>query len=187
MGASAGGLSSLYLATSGVQAVSGAASAYSQSRATRMQGNYIRQTAEDDALMREIEAKQAEKQGGRAAALRGKETQALIGRQRAAAAGQGVGLESESVLDMTGDAAMFGAMDQEAEVNNAWARSWGLRADAAQTRRAGRNARNAARFDARQTAATGGLAFGRDVLQGVYGYENFRKAKDKSPEWTDKG
>jgi hypothetical protein len=175
MGAEAGGMADLYLAASGGQALAGAGNAYVQSRAMRAQGQYARQTAEDDALMLEMQSKSIDAKGARAQALKGKETQALLARQRAAASGQGVDVASASVQSLAADAAGFGAMDAETIGNNTWASAWGVRSEAAQTRRAGRHARDAANFDARLTAATGGLQFGRDLLQAGYEYERFSK------------
>lgn len=176
----AGSLANLYLAGAGVNAAAGAANSYAQSNAMRAQGQHVRQSAEDDALMRELQAKDVERAGGKAAAMKGKETSALIARQRAAAAGQGVDVGSQSVADLGADAAMFGAMDVETIDNNSWKTAWGMRAEAAQTRRAGRNARDAANFDARMTAATGGLQFGRDLLQAGYTYNQFGDAPSKT-------
>jgi hypothetical protein len=178
MGLEASGLSNLYLAASGVQAAAGATSAYAQSRAQRAEGRYLKQTAEDDAAMRELQAKDAERQGGRAAALKGKETQAMLSTQRVIAGKQGSSSD-QSALDVMGDTAMFGQMDRETIDNNAWRAAWGLRAEAAQTRRAGRHARDAARFNSQMTAATGGLQFGRDALQAGYGSMQFRKKKEE--------
>lgn len=187
MGLEASGLSNLYLAASGAQAAAGVASSYAQARAQRAEGRYLKQTAEDDAAMRELQAKDAERQGGREAALKGKATQAMLSTQRVIAGKQGSSSD-QSALDVMGDTAMFGQMDRETIDNNAWRSAWGLRAEAAQTRRGGRNARDAARFNSRLTAATGGLQFGRDALQGAYGAAQFgTKGKNKSPEWTDRG
>lgn len=178
MGAETGGLTSgLFLAGSGVNAAAGAANAYTQHRALRQQAGYIRQTAEEDALMRELQVKDVERAGDRAAALRGRETAALIASQQV----QGGPLDDGSILNITGDTAEFGALDAEMERNNAWREAWGLRANATNIRRAGRNARDAANFNARMTAATGGLQFGRDVLDGTYKAEMFRPAPKTVP------
>jgi hypothetical protein len=175
MGQEAGGMADLYLAASGGQALAGAGNAYVQSRAMRSQGKYARQTAEDDALMLELQTKSIDAKGARAQALRGKETAGMISRQRGAAAGQGVDVGSANVQSLAADEAGFGAQDVETIGNNTWASAWGVRSEAAQTRRAGRHARDAANFDARMTAATGGLQFGRDLLRAGYEYETFSK------------
>jgi len=175
MGVDAGGLANLFLAAQGVNAAAGVANSYVQSQALRSEGKYARQTAEEDALMRELQIRDVKRAGDRAAALRGLETRQLIGRQRAAAAGQGVDVSSASVQALAEEAAMFGALDAEAEMNNAWRAAWGLKAEAAQVRRAGRNARDAANFQARMSAVSGGLQAGRDLLQGAYGYSQFRE------------
>lgn len=181
MGLEASGLSNLFLEASGVQAAAGAASSYAQARAQRAEGRYLKQTADEDAAMRELEAKEAERQGGRAAALKGKETQAMLSTQRVIAGRQGSSSD-QSALDIMGDTAMFGAMDRETINNNTWRSAWGLRAEATQTRRAGRNARDASRFGSQMTAATGGLQFGRDALQGAYGAAQFRDPAPTSRE-----
>jgi hypothetical protein len=184
MSLDASNMSNLFLATSGIQAGAGAVSAYSQSNAIREQGNYQKQVANDNALMLELQAKEVEKQGGRAAALRGKETQALIGRQRVIA-GSGGSVSDQSVLDLTGDASMMGALDVESINNDTWRKAWGIRSEASQMRRAGKHANQAAKHESRQTAATGGLQFGRDAIQGAYGAQQLKKAKNKSSEWVD--
>lgn len=180
MGLEAGGLQNLYLAGAGINAAAGAAGSYAQSNAQRQQGRYLKQTANEDAAMRDLQVKDVERQGDRAAAMRGKGTADLIGRQQAAAAGQGVDVGSGTAGAIQEDAAAFGAMDVEMEKNNAWRAAWGLRAEAANTRRAGKNAKNAADFNARMTAATGGLQFGRDALRAGYEYDQFRKEPLKS-------
>lgn len=172
------GLSNLYIAASGVQAAAGATSSFAQARAQRAEGRYLKQTADEEAAMRELQAKDVERQAGRAAALKGKETQGMIGRQRAIA-GSGGSSSDQTALDIMGDTAMFGAMDVETIDNNAWRSAWGLRAEATQARRAGRNARDASRFDSRLTAATGGLQFGRDAVNAGYGSMQFRKKKEE--------
>lgn len=177
MGLEASGLSNLYLAASGVQAAAGATSAYAQSRAQRAEGRYAKQTAYEDAALRDLQAKDVERQGGRAAALKGKETQAMLSTQRVIAGKQGSSSD-QSALDVMGDTAMFGAMDRETIENNTWRSAWGLGAEAAQTRRAGRHARDASRLGSRLTAATGGMQFGRDALQGAYGASQFRKKNE---------
>jgi hypothetical protein len=174
MGLEASGLSNLYLAASGVQAAAGATSAYAQARAQRAEGRYAKQTADEDAAMRDLQAKDVGRQGARAAAMKGKETQAMLSTQRVIAGKQGSSSD-QSALDIMGDTAMFGQMDRETIDNNAWRSAWGLGAEATQTRRAGRNARNAGRFGSQMTAATGGLQFGRDAIQGAYGAAQFRK------------
>ena len=174
-GASAGALADMYLAAQGGIALSGAANAYAQSTATRQQGKYLAQTAEQDALMQETALPSIRKAGDQAAAYRGLKTADLIGRQRVSAAGQGVDVGSQNVADAASEAAAFGAIDAEEEINNAWRQAFGVKVSATQTRRGGRDARSAANHEARMTAATGGLQFGRDVMQGAYGYEQFRK------------
>ena len=175
MSADTGNMSNLFLAASGAQAVASGANAYAQSQAQRAQGKYVRQTAEDNALMAETQLKDVTRGRDKAIALRGKETAAMIARQQAAAVGQGVDVGSANVDTITGDTASAGAMDLDALDNDSWRRAWGLKAEAIQTRRAGRNARDAANFDARMTAATGGLQFGRDVLSGAYGAQQIKK------------
>jgi hypothetical protein len=177
MGLEANGLSNLYLAASGIQAAGTAANTYAQVNAQRDMGRYQRQTAEEAALMAELQAKDVGKAADKAIAQRGLDTRAMIARQRAAAAGQGVDVASGSVVDITGDTAAYGAVDAEQIANNAFRSAWGLGAEASQTRQAGRNARDASRFNARMTAASGGLQFGREAIQGAYGAEMFRAPK----------
>lgn len=174
MGLEAGGLSNLFLAAQGVNAAAGLADTYQQVQAQRAQGSYAKQTANDQAAMAELQAKDADRAGDRAAALRGLETRDLIARQRAAAAGQGIETNAGSILNLTGDTAAMGALDVEMEKNNAWRQVFGLKSEAENLRTSGKNAKASANAKARMTAASGGLQFGRDVMSAGYQYGKFR-------------
>jgi hypothetical protein len=175
MGLEANGLSNMFLAASGASAAAGLANSYTQANAQRQQGAYLRQTAEENALMTELERKDVEAAGRRASALKGRETAQAVSAQRVAAISQGIDIGSQNVQNLTGETSAYGALEREAIDNDVWRRAFGLTAEATNTRRAGRNQRDAANFNARMTLASGGLQFGRDALSGAYGYQQFRK------------
>jgi len=186
MSISPAAMGNLFLAAQGTSALGAGAQGYVQGRAQRLQGNYEHQVAKDNAALLDLRAKDVERQGERAAAMKGLETKQLLSAQRAAAGGSGVDVASGSVQALAGETAEFGALEREAVTNDTWRKAWGLRAEATGMRRAGRNARDAGRFNARMSAVSGGLQAGRDLLQGAYGYQQFRRQeppKDHSDKY----
>lgn len=177
MGSEGGALGNLFLAAQGTQAVAGAANTYQSVMAQRAEGKFAKQAAYDEAAMAEVQAKDVAANAEREQALRGLRTRDIIAAQRAAAAGRGVDVNSQSVMDLNADEAMWGAMDTETLKNNAWRQVFGLQSEATNLRRAGKNAKQSANANARMTAATGGLQFGRDVMNGGYQYSQFRDGK----------
>lgn len=174
MGNAASSLSNVFLAAQGVNAAAGAVNTYQQVQAQRAQGSAQKQAAYDNAAMMELQARDAERQGERAAALRGLDTRAILDAQASAAAGQGVSVNSGSVQKVMSDASAFGNLDAEMEATNAWRRAFGMRSSAEYERRAGRDAKSAANYKARMSAAAGGLQFGRDLVEGTDKYGKFR-------------
>lgn len=180
MGLDAASLSNIYLASQSVNAAAGVANTYQQVQAERAQGRYAKQTAYDNAAMMELQAKDVDAAGDRAAAMRGLETRDLMGKQVTAAAGQGIDVSGGGTLDqILAETQGFGRLDAEMERNNAWRTAFGLRSDATNTRMAGKNAKASAVGRARMTAASGGLQFGRDALKTAYEYGQFRETPQK--------
>jgi hypothetical protein len=182
MGAEAGSLGNMFLAAQGVNAAAGVANTYQSVVAQRAEGKFAKQAAYDEAAMAELQSKDVAANAEREAALRGLRTRDIIAAQRAAAAGRGVDVNSGSVTDLGADEAMWGAMDVETLKNNAWRQVFGLQSEATNLRRGGKNAKDSANANARMTAASGGLQFGRDVMSGAYQYEQFRDGK-KAPSY----
>jgi hypothetical protein len=178
MGLDAGSLSNMFLAGQTVNAAAGAANTYQSVVAQRAEGKYAKQIANDEAAMAELQAKDVSANAEREIALRGLRTRDIIASQRAAAAGRGIDVGSQSVSDLGADEAMWGAMDQETLKNNAWRQVFGLQSEATNLRRGGKHAQQSANANARMTAVSGGLQFGRDVMSGAYQAAQFREKKD---------
>lgn len=177
MGAEGGSLANLFAVGQGVNAAAGAAQTYQSVVAQRAEGRFAKQAFKDEAAMTELQAKDVSANAEREAALRGLRTRDIIAAQRAAAAGNGVDVGSASVSALGADEAMYGAMDVETLKNNAWRQVFGLESEATNLRRSGKNAKNNANANARMTAVSGGLQFGRDVMSGAYQYGQFRDGK----------
>jgi len=169
-----GGMANLMLALQGLQGTSELASSYGQASAQRAQGRYEAGRLRAGAEFAEMEAEDVTRRGDEAAQERLRQARALISRQRVAAAGQGLDVSAGTPLDIQADTAAAGAVDAETIRLNAFREAWGLRMEAADRRGAARNVRSGSRFAARQTIAGGGLAFGRNVIQGAAYYEQFR-------------
>lgn len=169
------------LALQGIQAAAGLTSSLSAGQAIRAQGKYEEDIARENAALAELAARQAEKRGAEAAQLRRREGHALIARQRAAAAGQGLVVGEGTAGQLEQDAAADTAEDAEAIRLDAMREAFGFRVQATNDRALGRAARIASRGQAAQTAATGGLQFGRDLLQGVALHETFKRIPEAEP------
>lgn len=179
----------LALISGGVQTAGGLAGGYTQGAAMRSQGRYQRQVANDNAAMAELQAQDAMLRGERAAQLRNRETAALIAKQRVAGAGQNINVNSGTMAQIQADTAALGAMDAEMERNNAWRVAFGLKAEAAGMRQAGRVAARDARFAAGQTLATAGLQGAQSMLQTAYLADQMKapkapKYKGYTFDWT---
>ena len=180
MGSEGGALGNMFLAAQGVNAAAGVANTYQSVMAQRAEGKFAKQAANDEAAMMELQAKDVSANSEREQALRGLRTRDIIEAQRAAAAGRGVDAASGSLQSLAADESMWGSMDVETLKNNAWRQVFGLQSEATNLRRSGKNAKDSANANARMTAASGGLQFGRDVMSGAYQYQQFRDSKYKS-------
>lgn len=148
-----------------------------QANAMRAQGKYQKQQLDANARLEDLRAQDAIQRGDYASQQHLSQTRGLIGAQRAAFAAQGVEVDSGSALDIQEDTAALGAVDALMLRNNAWREAWGHRVQATDLRGQGYMARLAANNAARNTIATGGLAFARGALQGAYMYDQTKVSK----------
>lgn len=102
----------------GANAVSGFASQQQQARALTSQAGF-------DSTLAGLQAKDAVARGELAANQRGVQTRRTIGAQRAASAASGIDANSGSAVDLQGQEASFGALDETMIRNNAAREAWG--------------------------------------------------------------
>lgn len=160
--------STLALLAQTAQGTAALGSSVAQAGAIRAQGGYERSIQEENARLAEMQAQDAIRRGEEAAGARRREGRQLVGRQRAAAAGQGVAVNQGTAYDIQLATEAAAARDAETIRMNSFREAWASRVEAADRRAAGRNAESGARFASRMTAATGGMQFGRDLLSGAY-------------------
>lgn len=108
-----------------------------QAQAADRAGRYNQRVAENNAVLSEQKARDATIRGERAADEQRLKTRMLIGQQRASLAANGVTLDSGTSLDILGDTAMMGAVDEETVRLNAAREAWGYRAEASNYRAQG--------------------------------------------------
>jgi hypothetical protein len=147
------------------------ATLYSASAAQKA-GKFNRQVAEVNAQNAEAKAVDATRRGQALADERRMKTRLMIGQQRAAIAANGVDLSFGTPVEILGDTAMFGAIDEDRIMANAAREAWGYRTEAANMRAGGQMAQY--QGDAQATgsylgAAAQGFSFGADYASGAYG------------------
>lgn len=106
-------------------------------KAAKQQGRYAQAVAEQNANVSDQRARDASARGEQEASERRLKTRLLIGSQRAALAGNGVDLQDGTALDIVGDEAMFGAIDEDRIRSNAAREAWGYRVEASNFRSSG--------------------------------------------------
>lgn len=100
-------------------------------------GRYNQQVAENNAKMSEFSARDATVRGARAVDEQRLKTRMLMGKQRASLAANGVTLDSGTSLDLLGDTAMMGAVDEETIRLNSAREAWGYQVQADNYRASG--------------------------------------------------
>jgi hypothetical protein len=118
----------------GASLLSTAAGVYGQVQsgaAAAGQARYQAQVAENNRIIAEQQAKDAEMRGQMAEDARRHQTRMLIGRQRTALAANGMLVDDGSALDITGDAAAQGEIDVLTLRANAAREAYGYRAQGA--------------------------------------------------------
>ena len=151
-----------------VSAASSLANAYTQSKAIRDQGRYEQQVADYNARLADLAAQDTLRIGQKESARVRREGKQVQGRQRAAYAARGVDVNVGTPSVIQEETRTLSESDQLRIQNNAWREAWGYRAEASQLRYQGRMAKQASKFQARQTLLTGVLQGSRDVALGAY-------------------
>lgn len=165
----------LFAASTAVNAVGSATSAYQQSQAIKAQGKYQSNQLRFNAEVADLQATDAINRGNADAATKKRQTKQVIGSQRAALAAQGIEVNEDTASLIQQDTAGLGAEDVQTIKNNAWREAWGYRVQAVDYNAQAGFASVASRFNANQTLLTGGLQFARDVSGGVAAYKNYTK------------
>lgn len=166
----------LIAASTALNAVNSATSAYSQSRAMKMQGQYQENQLNFNSKLAELQAEDATIRGNKEADIKRKQTKQVIASQRAALAAQGIEVNEDTALQIQQDTAGLGAEDVQTIKNNAWREAWGYKVQALDYSGQAKYAKNSAKFNSRQTILTGGLSFARDVTSGALAYQKYKES-----------
>jgi hypothetical protein len=101
-----------------------------EARANKYAAEFSEQQLRQNAYFNKLQAEDAIRRGDTEAQALEKQTQQLIGSQRAGYAAQGIDVEGGSALAMQTDTAALSAEDQLKIRNNAWREAWGYRVQA---------------------------------------------------------
>jgi hypothetical protein len=160
----------LMAASAAVQGLSSLGSAFAQSGAYQLQGDYQKQQSEINAQLAEYEADDAIKRGDKSAKALRTQIKGLVGAQRASFAAQGIALDSGSALDVQADTSKLGALDVLTLKNNALREAFGYKTQAISDNARGNFAGLAADMNSRSTLLTGGLNAVNSGLSSLYYY-----------------
>ena len=147
----------------GVSAVAAGASIGLQQAAAADQASYQEAVARNNEIIAERKAEDARARGEAAERRQRLETQQLIGRQRAAAAGAGLVVDEGSALDLVADTAAAGELDALTIRTNAEREALGFEAQAVEFQ--GEQAFRSA--EGRNAQVAGAVAIGGTVLTGA--------------------
>lgn len=172
---------SLMAVSQATSAVSTGAGAYNASESAMAEGRYQKQMSEINAKLSNMQATAAEKRGETEAQQKNKETQQLVGRQRAMAAAQGVDVNAGSVFDIQQGTQTLGAIDAMTIKNNAYREAFGYKSEAANYQAQGDFADLSARNKSRNSLVTGGLGVISGTMQSIYYGSGGDKAGPKKP------
>jgi hypothetical protein len=165
------GASSTLALSTATQGVAGFAGQYAQAGAADAQADFQKSQANTNAVYAEMQGADAIKRGDKEArALKG-QGKKLIGSQRAAAAAQGIEVDSGSALDTQEDTAGLVAEDALTIKNNAWREAWGYKVQASNYQGQGAMAGLAAKNTSRSSLVTGGLIAAGKVGEAAYQYK----------------
>lgn len=139
----------------GASAVIGLAGAAYSASETSKAGKFNQQVAENNAALARDQAQVAQAMGDRESQQQTWRTRALLGQQRAAIASSGVDAGVGTPLDILGESALFGEVDQQTIRLNTARQAWGFNAQAADIQNQGRLGRGAARAQATGTILSG--------------------------------
>lgn len=164
----------------GLSAAQGIGSLYGaskQAEAARAEAAFNAKQSEMNARLSEMQAEDAISRGDKEASNYKQKISQTIGSQRAAAAAQGIDVDSGSAMEIQEDTQRLGEKDVMTIKNNAWREAWGLKVEAQNHRANAVMGRAAGENRARMTLLTGGLqaaGYGMQAAKG--GYEFGRSA-----------
>lgn len=158
------------IASLAMTAAAGGVSAYGavqQGKAAEGQADYQAAVGRNNAIIAERQARDAEERGAAEETAQRRQTAALMGKQKAGMAANGLDLSSGSPLDILGDTAQFGELDALTVRSNAAREAYGYRnqgaqftSDAAAQKIAGKNAKSASYISAGSTILTSASQMG---------------------------
>lgn len=141
----------------GAQAVTSIGGAYSQAKAQQEQGAYQSTVSEINSQVAGIQGEEAIAAGGRQANYISDQGVQVAGEQRAAAAAQGIDVNTGSAAALQADTENQARIAGMQVKNNAWLQSWGYKTTALNDSYAGQFASISATNAASSTLLTGGL------------------------------
>lgn len=142
---------------SAIQAISATTSAYSESEAQKVQGAYAKQTADANAHLLDMRARDAKERGALAENQQLSKVDQMVSTQRAAQAASGVDINSGSAASVRSSTKMMGELDALTIKNNAWREAWGYQVESNNQKEQGDFSNLTARSQANNTLLTGGL------------------------------
>ena len=142
-------------------------SAVAEARRRKIQGAYQKQQLDFNAEVSDWQGDLAIKRGAEEASEVRKAGNQTRGSQRAAAAAQGLDVDSGTMADLQAETERMTQDDMQTATNNAWLESWGMKMQSQQFRAAGRMAEMGAEADAKQTLINGGLQAAGALLKGA--------------------
>lgn len=181
----------LAMLSSAVGGASQVGNAYAQAGAIRAQGRYAQDNLQGNAQLADMATADASKRGSVANSKLLRNAAGLASTQKTAYAGQGVDVTQGSAAEVQADTAHLAAEDARTLQSNAYREGWGHQVEAMNYRNQARMGHLGARNDANMTLLTGGLGFGRDVMNGAMMKQRYERGNMKVPTpdensyWTD--
>jgi hypothetical protein len=162
-----------------VMAMSSIGNAVAQSSAAKTQGEFARQQADENARLAELQAKETEEAGEKEASQQRAKVRALVGKQKASFAAQGIDIGSGTAADVFGETEEFGEQDAATIRKNAYRQAFGFRQQGQNMRNQGQFDYMAGRAEAKNTLLTGGISAVGYGIQGVGAYSDYKNPKPK--------
>lgn len=137
--------------------------AYDQSEAQKLQGEFQAYQFTQNKKLAEIAAADAIERGDYQAGQVRLQGRQLKGQQRVAYAAQGIDPNTGSAAQVQGDTERFTELDALMVKNNAWKEAWGYKMDALNSQGKAAFALSSSKYAANNTLLTGGLQFANTV------------------------
>lgn len=173
-GRNVGAISSLTSAISGVQGAAG------QAQSIKDQMDFQSQQTAFNIEMAQLQGEDVIARGDEQAQKVKKAAGQLKGSQRAAAAAQGIGIDTGNVADMVADTERLSTEDFISIRNNAAREAFGYKAQAVSYGAQGAMNNLASQNQANNTILTGGLNFVRDAGRGYSDYKKYQNESRKA-------